>query len=821
MKFLKLTAVLCLSIILSNEAFSQIEKKKITIKKINTVIKIDGTMDEAAWKDAAIADKFTELQPTPFLAESIDNATQVYFLYNAEGIYVGGNLHEKNKDSIAAELVGRDGFGNNDFLGVVFDTYKDKLNGFEYFVTPLGEQFDAKVSPSNNNSEDFSWNAVWQSASKINVDGWSFEMFIPYSAIRFGKKQIQDWGLNIVRKRQKSNKQLFWQSIDPNANGFLTQEGFMLGLQDIKPPLRLQFSPYFSTYLNHDGDTKKSTTTVNGGMDIKYGINQAMTLDMTLIPDFGQTQTDSRTLNLSPFEQRFSENRTFFTEGADLFSKGDLFYARRIGLDPNYSKYKPRNNADEIIEFPNQAKVLNATKISGRTQKGLGIGMLNAITDKQFATYFDTTLKVRYKEENMALTNYNILVLDQTLKNNSSISLVNSSVIRNGNDYDAVVTSGLFDFNNKKNTYAVGGNISISNLIGIENKPITGYAHSLYVGKTSGQFNFRIWQDLTNAKYDKNDFGVQNNNNDMSQGGWFGYSWNKPTKWYNRINSNFNFFYSRLVSPIDILKRKALMYQNAGFNINWNMQLKNFWYVGANISGGPGQNDFYEPRQYGRVFRDKGRIGMFGYWNSNDTKKLSWGGNYGIATGGVFNRKRFEYGMYGKVRFNSKFSIDYSINTENVKNQSGYAGKSSGIIYFSRRNLNTVENVINVKYSFTNKMGATLRARHYWAKVSPNQFYELDKYGDLQTPTTVFTQNVKQNYNFFSVDMVYTWQFAQGSFINVALKDIGQSFTRSFEKNYLKNLSNTVNAPQFTSLSLKVIYFLDYLTAKKKFKKAI
>ena len=122
-------------------------------------------------------------------------------MYNNEGIYIGGYLHEKAKDSIASELIGRDGFGNNDFIGVIFDTYHDKLNGFEYFVTPLGEQMDAKVSPSGG--EDFSWNAVWQSKSKLQADGWSFEMFIPYSAIRFGKEKCAGLGIEYCAAQAK------------------------------------------------------------------------------------------------------------------------------------------------------------------------------------------------------------------------------------------------------------------------------------------------------------------------------------------------------------------------------------------------------------------------------------------------------------------------------------------------------------------------------------------------------------------------------------------------------------------------------------------
>lgn len=810
---------LCFCMLLTSTASAQTARRQLAAKRISSTIKIDGVLDEAEWKDAPVADKFVALRPTPFLPESADNATRVYFLYDNEGIYVGGYLHEKNKDSIAAELKGRDGFGNNDYVGVIFDTYHDKLNGFEYFVTPLGEQWDAKVSPNTNgNSEDFSWNAVWESAAKLQNDGWSFEMFIPYSAIRFGKKNIQDWGLNIVRRRQKSGQQLFWQSIDPNVNGLLTQEGLFTGLENIKPPMRLQFSPYFSTYVNHDGaaTANKSKTTFNGGMDVKYGLNQAFTLDMTLIPDFGQVQSDNRVLNLSPFEVRFNENRAFFTEGTELFGKGNLFYSRRIGVEPRFKKWLSPGAGETIIEDPGQAKIINATKISGRTQKGLGVGILNAITQKQFTKFQDNITKETRVDENMPLTNYNILVLDQTLKNNSSVSLVNTNVWRSGNDYDANVTSALFDFNDKKNKWNIGGNVSMSNLLGKNGKNTTGYAHSIYFAKTSGRFTFSVWQDLYNSKYDKSDFGFFNNNNTMDQGIWAGYNWVKPRGWYNQLRISSNIWYSRLVTPIDNLRRSEMMYQNASMNINFNAQAKNLWWFGMNINGGPHRNDFYEPRKHGRVFQDKARVNANLWWESNAAKKLSWGGNLYAGTGGVFKRKNFDYRLYGKIRFSSKFSVDNSIYVSSSKNQSGWAATIGDTIIFARRNVNNVENVINIKYNFTNRMGLTLRARHYWSKVNPQQFYELDTYGKLQTPSGNFTRNVKQNYNYLSVDMVYNWQFAQGSFLSVVWKDIGESFNRQFEKNYIKNLGNTISGDQFNSLSLRVIYFLDYLTVRNK-----
>ncbi len=823
--------VLCAFLLLHSIVTAQINYRHLNAKRITDHIKIDGVLNETAWKDAPEANKFVALRPTPFKAEGPDNSSHVYIMYNNEGIYIGGNLYEKSKDSIASELIGRDGFGNNDFLGVVFDTYQDKLNAFEYFVTPLGEQMDAKVSPNNNgNSEDFSWNAVWQSAAKINSNGWSFEMFIPFSAIRFGNKKVQDWGLNIVRRRQKCGEQLFWQPINPTVNGFLTQEGTLNGLEDLKPPLRLQFSPYFSTYFINDGTapagTSKTKTQVNGGMDVKYGINQAFTLDMTLIPDFGQVQSDNRILNLSPFEQKYNENRAFFTEGTELFNKGNLFYSRRIGVEPSYQKDLSIPLTDTITEGPLQAKVINATKISGRTQKGLGIGMLNAITQAQYATVLNKTTGQTYRLENMPLTNYNIFVLNQSLKHNSSISLVNTNVLREGKDRDANVTCGLFDLFDKKNIWNVGGNVTISNLYGIENKAVTGYAHSIYFSKASGRFNFNISQDLSNDKFDKSDLGYFTNNNSMDHNLWLGYNWTKPKYWYNNLYLNFNAYYSRLVTPIDLFKGRGLMFENAGGNVNLNGQTKKLWSVGALINWGSDYNDFYEPRDYGRVFHNKGNIGMNVWWNSNQAKKLSWGGSLFTGKGGVTTRTSFNYNLFGKIRFSSKFSIDHSINVNNSWNQPGWAytgvtglGALTDTVIFSRRDVISTENILNFKYNFTNRMGLTLRVRHYWSKVDPKQFYQLNSSGNLVAPDVPFTQNVNQNYNYFSVDMLYTWQFAQGSFINIAWKDLAETFGDQFEKNYVKNLGTTTSGPQTNSFSIRVIYFLDYLTAKNKLKK--
>jgi hypothetical protein len=287
--------------------------RQLPAKKTTSVIKIDGIIDEAAWKEATPATGFVEFRPTPGKVEDSANRTVVYMLYDNTSVYIGGFCFERTKDSISRELIGRDKVGINDFVGVILDTYYDRINAVGFYVTPYGEQYDAKYSAANG--EDGSWSAVWDSEAKIHDNGWSFEMRIPYSALRFNSKEIQTWGLNITRRRNKTGQQYMWNPLNMEINGFINQEGEWTGIQRIESPLRLSLSPYFSTYANHypykTAGVRNVKSSVNGGMDVKYGLNESFTLDMTLIPDFGQVQSDNQVLNLSPFEIRFDENRSF------------------------------------------------------------------------------------------------------------------------------------------------------------------------------------------------------------------------------------------------------------------------------------------------------------------------------------------------------------------------------------------------------------------------------------------------------------------------------------------------------------------------------
>jgi hypothetical protein len=707
-------------------------RPSIIAQKTAKDITIDGLITEPSWKEASLLNNLIEFRPTPLKAEHPNSKSEIYIMYNDLGIYVAGHLYESTADSITRELIGRDGFGNNDFFALILDTYNDKINGFEYFVTPLGEQMDAKVT---TDGEDFSWNAVWESASKIHEKGWDFEMLIPFSAIRFGKDKIQKWGLNVTRRRIKTGQQYAWASVNPQINGFLTQEGFWEGLTDIKPPIRLQLSPYISfyntTFSKVGPGEKKSILQVNGGLDLKYGINQAFTLDMTLIPDFGQVQTDNRILNLGPFEQKFNEQRPFFTEGLELFNKGGLFYSRRIGKNPYQASLDYQAvNADEVItKDPQETKVINATKVSGRLQNGLAVGILNAVTNTQYATVSNSSNNETRKIKNYPLTNYNMIVLDKTFKNNSSISFVNTNVLRKGYQYDANVSMGLFDLNDKTNTWNIGGKAGISQLIGqpnIANKNSTiGYIQSLYFGKTSGRFNFNFSNDLADNKYSQNDMGYATNNNFFDNSCYSGYNWNVPKGWYNRLNINVNGRISHLLAPLDRLKQKNHMYQNANINFNFNAQTNKLWWLYTSINNSFEENDYYEARMFDQVFKRASRFGSYIGAESNNAKKYSINLNIWAAKGQQFKGNySTEFGFGQKVRFNERFSVNHYINFSSDFDQAGFGKKiesdvlGEDKVYFTRRNRQTIENTFGLKYSFTNKMWVNLNVRHYWSGVN-------------------------------------------------------------------------------------------------------
>jgi len=308
--------------------------------------------------------------------------------------------------------------------------------------------------------------------------------------------------------------------------------------------------------------------------------------------------------------------------------------------------------------------------------------------------------------------------------------------------------------------------------------------------------------------------GYFTNNNFLDHGAWVGYRWTEPKSWYNRVGINFNINVSQLFSKIGTIDQK---FQRANFNFNGHIQTKKLWWGGTFWNFTPRQNDFYEPRNTGWFFRRGSSISGGFFFESNSAKKYSGFSEF-------FMRKYFNfYDQFGidwtashTYRFSKRFSMSHRLGLSPSFNSIGYTWSDANQIIFARRRVKSVENIVSAKYNFSNMMGINLRVRHYYSSVDNKEFFTLQQADGSLVKNTNFNVNTNQNVNFFNVDMVYTWQFAPGSFLNIVWKNAVFDYKDIVERNYFKNFGNTIEADQNNNISLKVIYFLDYLQLKKK-----
>ena len=804
-QFLIICLLLCSAFTLAQKKEDdQIARKKILITKTTSSPKIDGILDDAVWQNAPVATGFIERNPNNGKPQHDSIKTEVRILYDDTGIYFGAQMYDPAPQKIAKELTERDGISNDDFFGVTLNGYNDKQQSLEFVVTAAGVQFDAKMTADG---EDDTWNSIWYSGAKINEKGWSAEIKIPYSELRFPKSNVQEWGMNIFRKIQRIKASYDWNFVDNAKNSYTLFDGVLQGIENINPPTRLSFTPYFSTYVNSfDG---KTTANFNGGMDVKYGINDAFTFDMTLIPDFGQANFDNSILNLTPFEQQFSEQRTFFTEGTELFSKGGMFYSRRVGGEPTTSPTIGVN--EEITEYPSKVKLFNAFKISGRTKKGLGIGFFNGVTQKMEATIVNHETGETRREVVEPWANYNVLVFDQRFNGNSSVSLVNTNVTRDGSFRDANATGILWDISNKKNTYKTFGSLKGSWVMDGETK--FGSRGEAGFEKIAGKNRFSINGNVTTKDWDINDVGFSTKTNFANYNIWYGYRILQPTKTFNNIYLNFNLNYFHRLDPF--------IFQNFVFNNNNSFTDKQFRTFGGGIEFNPfAQNDIYEPRTFGRHLKVPGYFDSWVWFESDSRKKLQY--NFTVDYYAFDEKGRnhvlTEFGL--RYRFSDKFNVNWEFNPSFSNNETGFAGKSNHDIFIGRRQRNTYENALTSKYTFNEKMALTLTFRHYFSDVTYKQFYTLNHDGSL-TNTDNFTNNLNGTYNAWNVDLRFSWWFAPGSQLTLLYRNATSNYLEISRLNVTKNYDMLFSEPTVNNFSLKLTYFLDYNRVKHWGKKKV
>ena len=810
-----------LFIFMSAIGFGQIKKYAAT--KITGNFKIDGKADDLNWKNVTGIKDFIIAYPD--FGKPPTKNTEVKIAYNNEAIFVLATMYDDVKN-VRKQLTQRDGNERQDCDIFTFglDTYLDKQNGFVFQVTAAGVQGDARQSTANGT--DKSWDAVWESAVNIQSDRWIVEMKIPFSAIRFTKKDVQTWGLQLTRFIRSANENDTWSPQDPNKDGNINQWGELTNLTNIVPPLRLSFLPYISGGFRQSPtvDGKKQIEFIkSGGMDVKYGINESFTLDVTLIPDFAQVQSDNVFLNLSPFQVRFDDYRPFFTEGTELFNKAGLFYSRRIGAEPsgtgqvlNFAKNNPQYSIDKN---PGITRLYNATKLSGRTKHNLGIGVFNAVTKPMEAILVNNIFKIDSIIITEPLTNYNVLVLDQALKNRSSITLTNTNVTRKGNSRNANVTGLDISIFDKANNYNLTASGKYSNISGTQGN-YNGYKTDFNGGKISGKWRWNTGINIESDKYDPNDLGFLQNNNSFEQYVGASLNYNKPTKKYLSHSYKISYNNSYLYKPF---KWNSLDISSRAFFL-----FKNFWDANFQLSSKPiGSVDFFEARTPGLKLNRFAYV-FSGFGGSSDSRKKLYGGWFiggAIADSKIKNDTYFTSKLNTRYRFSDKFQLNASFDRTDDKGQWGFShrdtistlvsGYNDPIIAIRTAKTNNI--IVGGQYNFTARMNATIRLRHNWTSITNKSFYKLQVDGNWTDYT--FANGRNRNFNVFNVDMFYTWDFKWGSRVTFNWKNaLGSNvFLNPYSNdNYSKHLVAVFNNPHSNEFSVKIVYYLDYLNLRRK-----
>lgn len=351
-------------------------------------IRIDGRLDEGAWTAAPAATSF--VQGEPIEGAPAQHRTEVRVLYDEQALYVGARMYDDSPDAIARQLVRRDEMGQFDFFELSLDPDLDLRTGYVFRISAAGVQGDAYLF--DDNRDDGSWDAVWESAVEVDEQGWTAELRIPLSQIRYlPSPNPQEWGVNFTRRRVASNERSYFSLESRQRHGRVSVFGRLSGLELAHGVSRLELRPYVLARGRagpvEDGNPFQQPRDANAsaGLDARYGIGANFTLDATVNPDFGQVEVDPAVINLSAFETFYPERRPFFVEDARIFDFGlsgmqnSLFYSRRIGRRPQRSSL----SGASYVDVAEQTSILGAMKLTGRTASGLSMGFLGALTGRE------------------------------------------------------------------------------------------------------------------------------------------------------------------------------------------------------------------------------------------------------------------------------------------------------------------------------------------------------------------------------------------------------------------------------------------------------
>ena len=353
-------------------------------------IRVDGRLDEPDWlRASAISDL---VQKEPVEGDPPTDPTEVRFLYDEEALYVGARMSSGPGGAVQAPMSRRDDVQQADYLLISLDTHLDRRTAYSFGVTASGVRLDHFHPTDDENTIESEFEPVWEARVTIDDQGWTAEMWIPFSQLRFSDRPERVWGLNVHRWIPARNEDDYWVMIPRTERAWVSRFGELRGISAVDASRRIELLPYVSGGSTITGDRDPADPFDDGrnlegeiGGDLKMGIGPNLTLNATINPDFGQVESDPAVVNLTASEIFFEERRPFFVEGSQVLAGNALGYfrSRRIGAPPTAPVQ------GDHVDYPRNTTIIGAAKLTGRTPSGLSVAALGAVTDEEHARTFD------------------------------------------------------------------------------------------------------------------------------------------------------------------------------------------------------------------------------------------------------------------------------------------------------------------------------------------------------------------------------------------------------------------------------------------------
>ncbi len=745
--------------------------REINAVRIEQPLNIDGILDESLYSTVANG-SFIQYEPNNGVIASED--TKFWVGYDDNALYLGAIMHDSNPDSIVARMSRRDPNGeSSDILYIVIDSYHDRRSGFWFGINPVGSIADGTIS--NNSNFDNAWDGIWDGQGRISETGWSAEIRVPFSQLRFNKAAENIMGIGLGRRIHRKEEMDFFTFIARDESGMVSHFATLKGIKNIQPPKRLEMTPYITGnygilktedenpfYNGKDSD-------INIGTDLKVGIGNNLTIDATINPDFGQVEVDPSVINLSAFETYFQEKRPFFIEGAGIFRFGvggptnrmnfgtmepTFFYSRRIG------RY-PQGEADgDWVKIPSATSILGATKISGKITDTWAIGGVSAITRREFANVKIDNDNSEVEVEPFA--SYNLFrTLKEFNQGRQGLGLVTTYVDRKFDDKSlrnilsdnsTVIGIDGWTFLNHEKDWVIGGWLGYSSVRGsndylydlqqsparyyqrpdanhVELDPdrtnLDGFAGKATINKETGNWSFNSSIQFVSPGFENNDMGLNFSADKINKHISFGYKWLEPGKVFQLAMLNTAYMTNHNFAG-DKISEMAFLFGFARFT--------NYWTISPIIGIGPRTLSDQALRGGPMV------ISPAGLWSRvfvrTDSRKsiiFELGGNYEQSEKGSYSlhiSPGVEMNLGTKLRlefepgYTKQIQIDQYIDSFEDETAVDMFGSRHIVAQLDRK---TVSAELRIDYTFTPKLSFQAYFQPYMTVGSYSRFKEFTK----------------------------------------------------------------------------------------------